>query len=246
MVCYFDQAKFEKDQQFWSQREVETRYVLEGIDLEDAMAAAPNRAGYGIPDSAVVLSSSSTNLAATLSNEFCDTIIGILRANPQAIYLCVGEGELASQKRRFESAGVSKRIGYAGKRKDLPSFLKMADIYLAEFPNGDSTGVLQAMSVERPVVAMAGSESIASQAAEFAGADATVPFGDSGAYLDRVGKLIRDTAARMQSGKDMRARIESQFAFTQTARQLEKLCTSMLGETIMPIESSETPEVLAA
>ena len=43
----------------------------------------------------------------------------------------IGEGELAWQKRKFESAGVSKRIGYAGKRRDLPGFLRIADIYLA-------------------------------------------------------------------------------------------------------------------
>ena len=251
MICYVDQAGFDRDQQFWKQRGVESKFVLEGMDLEEAMTTVPNRSAYGIPDSAVVLSTCGSNLSKTLSGEFCETIINILRANPQAIYLCVGEGELSTQKRKFESAGVSKRVGYAGKRKDLPGFLKMADIYLAEFPNGDATGVLQAMSVERPVVAMASGDSTpdgasSGQLAEFAGSEATVPFGDSGAYLERVGKFIRDAASRAQGGKEMRLRVEQQFAFSQTVRQLEKLCDSMLSDGSMSIEPAEAVETLAA
>ena len=79
---------------------------------------------------------------------------------------------LLAQKRKFESAGVSKRIGYAGKRRDLPGFLRIADIYLAEFPNPAPQGVLMAMSVERPVVAMKpNDEAEQSQAATLVGSE---------------------------------------------------------------------------
>ena len=49
---------------------------------------------------------------------------------------------MAIQKRKFEAAGVGKRVGYTGRRKDLPGFLRVADVYLAEFPGAGATGVV--------------------------------------------------------------------------------------------------------
>jgi predicted O-linked N-acetylglucosamine transferase (SPINDLY family) len=228
-ICYFDQGRFENDREFWSRRGTDSKYILEGVDLEEPVAAAPNRSAYGIPESAVVLTSCGSDLDRTLSDEFCETLINVLRSHPQSIYLCVGEGELSSQKRKFESAGVGKRVGYAGKRKDLPGFLRMADLYLAEFPSCDAAGVLQAMSVERPVVAMrCGDTPDQSAGAAFAGPDAMIAGREPSAYIERVSKLIREPAARKQLGKTMRERVEQQFAFTQTTRHLEQLCEQML------------------
>jgi glycosyltransferase involved in cell wall biosynthesis len=228
-ICYFDQGRFENDREFWLRRAIQSRFILEGIDLDETAAPAPNRSAYGIPDTAVVLASSGSDLDRTLSDEFCETIITVLRSSPQCIYLCVGDGDLSAQKRKFESAGVGKRIGYAGKRRDLPGFLRMADLYLAEFPACDPTGVLQAMSVERPVVAMRWGEAPEQSAGStFAGPDATVPGRDAATYIDRVTKLVRDPAARKQLGQSMRHRVEQQFAFTQTTRQIEQLCEQSL------------------
>ncbi|MBV8779980.1 MAG: glycosyltransferase family 4 protein [Phycisphaerae bacterium] len=247
-VCYFDEASFEKDREFWTGREIESRYVLEGMDLEESIGVAPNRSAYGIPESAVVLTSFSSNLDATLSEEFCEAVVSILRAHPQAIYLCVGEGNLAAQKRRFEAAGVGKRIGYAGKRKDMPSFLKMADVYLAEFPKCDPSGVLQAMSVERPVVAMRTGETPEEIAASvLAGVDATISGRDAGAYLDRVSRLVRDSSFRSHFGKAMRNRVEENYGFNQTARQLEHMCDQLLeGRGGTSSGSDDSPEPMAA
>ena len=242
-VCYFDQARYDIDREYWTRRGIDSKFMLEGIDLEEAVSAAPNRAAYGIPESAVVLTSCGSDLSTTLGDEFCDTVINVLRAHPQAIYLCIGEGELAAQKRRFESAGVGKRIGYAGKRKDLPGFMKMADVYLAEFPISDASGVLQAMSVERPVVAMRCGDAAA---ATFAGTDATVGDRDTSAYIERVSKLIREPAFRIKSGKEMRTRVEENFAFNQTTRQLEQLCGTLLSGFTPDPEMPEGQEPLAA
>src|SRR5207248_4002879 len=130
------------------------------------LGPAPQRNAYGIPDNAIVLATAGPQLDKSMSEEFVETAISILRAHPHAIYLLIGDGELAWQKRKFESAGVAKRVGYAGKRKDLPGFLRIADLYLAEFPTGSAAGVLQAMSVERAVVAMnCGDDTERSQAA---------------------------------------------------------------------------------
>jgi glycosyltransferase involved in cell wall biosynthesis len=231
-ITYTDQVRYEADKDYWARRGVETRFILEGIDIDENLGAAPQRSAYGIPDQSIVLATSGHDLDRGIGEEFVDTIINILRAHPHAVYLLIGDGELAWQKRKFESAGVGKRVGYAGKRKDLPGFLRIADLYLAEFPGSGAAGVLQAMAVEKPIVAMRWGESAEqSQAAAFAGSECTITGRDTAAYIERVSKIIREPAYRAKLGKTMRSRIEQHFGFNQTARHLEQLCDQLIQQS---------------
>jgi glycosyltransferase involved in cell wall biosynthesis len=228
-VVYFDPVRWEADKDFWNLRRVDSRFILEGCDIEPQIGAGPQRATYGIPDAAIVLATAAAEPDRNLSAEFVDTVINILRAHPHAIYLVIGEGEMAWQKRKFESAGVGKRVGYAGKRKDLPAFLRICDIYLAEFPASSATGVLQAMSMERPVVATRwGDQAEQSQAAALIGSEAALSGRDCGAYIERVSKLIRDPVYRQRLGKILRQRVEQHFSFNQTTQHLEQLCDQLI------------------
>lgn len=230
-VTYLDPVRYDADKDFWQRKNIDARFVLEGIDVADNLGAAPQRSSYGIPEQAIVLATAASDLDRAISEEFASTIVDILRAHPHAIHLLIGEGELAWQKRKFESAGVGKRVGYAGKRRDLPGFLRIADLYLAEFPASGSTGVLQAMAVQKPVVAIRWGEDIEhSQAAAFIGSEAAVTGRDSGAYIERVSKLIRDSAYRTKLGRTMRSRLEEHYSFTQTARQIEQLCDQLIQQ----------------
>jgi predicted O-linked N-acetylglucosamine transferase (SPINDLY family) len=230
-VTYFDQVRYEADKDYWQRKEIESRFILEGIDIEEQMGPAPQRSAYGIPEQSIVLATASSELDRAISEEFADTMINLLRAHPHAIYLLIGEGELAWQKRKFESAGVGKRVGYAGRRKDLPGFLRIADIYLAEFPAASAAGVLQAMSVEKPVVAMKWGDDVDhSQAAAFVGSECTITGRDANAYVERVSKIIREPAYRQKLGKTMRSRVEQHFGYNQTARHLEELCDQLIQQ----------------
>ena len=230
-VTYLDPVNFEADREWWTKRGVDSKFILEGIDIEAGLGALPLRAQYGIPEQSVVLATASANLDESLSADFVETVINILRAHPHAIYLVIGEGEMAWQKRKFESAGVSKRIGYAGKRRDLPGFLRIADIYLAEFPGSGSQGVLMAMSVERPVVAMKlGDDAEQSQAATLVGSEGVILGKDPAAYIERVSKIIREAPYRQKLGKMMRSRVEQHFSFAQTARHLEQLFDQLIQQ----------------
>lgn len=232
-ITYLDPVKFETDRDHWQKKGIDARFILEGIDIDADHGPLPLRAQYGIPENAIVLATASQDLDKSLGAEFVDTIINILRAHPHAIYLLVGEGELAWQKRKFESSGVAKRIGYAGKRKDLPGFLRIADVYLAEFPTPNATGVLQAMSVERPVVTMKcgdGEGPEQTQAATLVGSEGTVAGKGAGVYIERVSKIIRDAGFRQNLGKMMRSRVEQHFSFAQTTRHLEQLFDQLIQQ----------------
>jgi predicted O-linked N-acetylglucosamine transferase (SPINDLY family) len=249
-ITYTDQTRYDADKEYWQRRGVETKFMLEGIDLDENLGSAPQRSAYGIPDSAIVLATSSADLDRTLSEEFVETMIEILRTHPHAVYLLIGDGEAAWQKRKFESAGVAKRVGYAGKRKDLPGFLRIADLYLAEFPASSAAGVLQAMSIGTPVVAMRCGESAEqSQAAAFAGSECTIAGRDANSYIEHVNKIIRESGYRKIIGQSMRSRVEQHFAFNQTARQLEQICDQLLQQSISPsvnqLTLTDSPSPLA-
>ncbi|MEM8875121.1 MAG: glycosyltransferase, partial [Planctomycetota bacterium] len=192
-VAYFDAVGFEQDKSFWSEREIEACHILEGIDPQATKSTAPSRSTYGIPESATVLATAIDD-PSTISEPFVESVIDVLRAHPHAVFLLIGGGDFGWQKKRFEAAGVAKRVGYTGKRRDLPGFLKIADVYLAEFPSASATGVLQAMSVEKPVVALQWGDSPEhSTAAALVGSEATINGRDTAAYIERVCKFIRDT-----------------------------------------------------
>jgi len=230
-VTYVDQNRFDADKSYWQTRNIETSFVLEGIDTDEVLAPAPLRSAYGIPEAAVVLATAGNDLDSTLSEEFVETLISVLRSHPHVIYLAVGEGDFAWQKRKFESAGVAKRVGWTGKRKDLPGFLRIADVYLAEYPHAGATGVLQAMSMEKPVVAMRAGESPAqAQAAAFVGSEGAIGTRDSHAYVERVSKLVREPLYRSRLGKLMRDRVNQHFSFAQTARHIEQLIDQLIQQ----------------
>jgi len=239
-VVYFDPVRWESDKDFWSRQNIDSRFILEGGDVEQVLGAPPQRSAYGIPEAATVLATSGSDLDRSISSEFVETVINLLRAHPHAIYLIIGDGELAWQKRKFESAGVGKRVGYAGRRKDLPGFLRICDVYLAEFPSSSAQGVLGAMSVERPVVAARwGEEAEASQAAALVGSEGATTGRDAGAYIERVSKLVRDPAYRSKLGKSMRQRVEQHFSFSQTAQHLEQLCDQLIQNRLSSSERGE-------
>jgi glycosyltransferase involved in cell wall biosynthesis len=228
-VVYFDAVRWELDKEFWSRRGTDSRFILEGCDIEESLGTPPQRSVYGIPDAAVVLATAGADLDRNLSSEFVDTVINLLRAHPHAIYLVIGDGEMAWQKRRFESAGVGKRVGYAGRRKDLPGFLRICDVYLAEFPCSSAAGVLQAMTVERPVVASRwGDEAEQSQAAALVGSEGALTGRETSVFIERVSKLIREPAYRQKLGKMMRQRVEQHFSFSQTSQHIEQLCDQLI------------------
>jgi glycosyltransferase involved in cell wall biosynthesis len=227
-VVYLDSTRWEADREFWNAWNIDNRFVLEGYDTDQQLGANPQRSVFGIPETAIVLATAGNELDRTITSDFLDSVINILRSHPQAIYLLVGEGEMAWQKRRFESAGVSKRVGYAGKRKDLNSFLRICDIYLAEFPAGDSAGVLAAMSVEKPVVtANWPDDRQPSEIANLIGSEGVIAL-DPPDFIEQIGRLIREPGTRQQIGGVLRQRVHQNFSFQQTAGNIEQLCDYLL------------------
>lgn len=229
-VAYLDIARLSRDEHWWQQQGVAAASILEGVDLEAPLNEAPRRSAYGIPDSAVILATCVEDVTKTITPPMIDAIADVLKKHPQAVYLIVGAGETTAIRRRFEAAGVGKRIGYAGRRRDLPGFLKMADIYLAEFPVASPAGVMQAMTMSLPALAMAAGHDLetAGIAAQIVGGESTIAPGEIAGWGERVARLIRDVSHRQQQGRIGRKRIEQLYRYDQTARSIEGLCERLI------------------
>jgi hypothetical protein len=228
--CYTDSEAHEADMAWWQSQEIKTWFVQEGVDASLLPQAATQRSTFGIPESAVVLATASPDLDRAMNDSFIDCIVSILRSNPQAIFMAAGDGELTAAKKRFEAAGMSRRVGWAPKRKDIASFLRIADVYLADFPmmpgSAGTCGIMSAMSVGCPIVAMKGAAGCPSPAA-LAGEDCCVPLRDTAGYAQEVGKLIHEPAMRQAAGKLLQAKAQQQFSFAQTAGKLEGIWQSL-------------------
>jgi predicted O-linked N-acetylglucosamine transferase (SPINDLY family) len=226
-VVYLDAQQHGNDELFWKKRCVDTHFIQEGVEPAAPDAPASQRSAFGIPDQSIILATTATDGDGSSSPEFGDAIVQILRQHPQTVLLVSGDADTSAIKRRLESAGLGKRVGFTGKRKDGGEFLRMSDIYLAPFPRAATSATLAAMSAGRPVVAMAGQMDDPQRAQAILGDE---PVASSVAnYVEQVGRLIREPALRHKSGETLKARATEHYAFEKTARAIEKLCRDLLN-----------------
>ena len=234
-VCYLDPAAAEADGEWWRKSDVEPTVLVEGLDAAagEAEGPMPSRRQYGIPDSAVICATAADDVSRRVGEGMIDGVIALLRKQPQAVYLLIGAGETAGLRRRFEAAGVGRRVGYAGRRRDLAAFLRMADVYLCPFGGSDATPAspaetIAAMGAGLPVLAADDASGVAGPAGEEAVA------ADAEAWADRAARLARDGGLRRKGGASMRRRAEQSFAYAATAREVEAIVSRLAqdGQTI--------------
>ena len=227
-VCYLDPAAAEADGEWWRKNNVEPTVLVEGLDAAagEAEGTAPSRRQYGIPDTAVICATAADDVSRRVGEAMIEGVIALLRKQPQAVYLLIGAGETAGLRRRFEAAGVGRRVGYAGRRRDLAAFLKMADVYLCPFGGSDATPAspaetIAAMGAGLPVLAANDGSGVSEPAGEEAVAV------DAEAWADRAARLARDGGLRRKQGASMRRRAEQSFAYAATAREVEAIVSRL-------------------
>lgn len=243
-VIYVEPSTLKADEPFFKARSTPAHLIAEGVEPAGEAAPAVTRTMFGIPEQSVILATVVNEADEPVSPEFLDAMVHCLRQHPHAVLLTAGEGDMTPMKRRLESAGLSKRAGFVGKRKDLVEFLRMADVFVAPFPKSTSAGVLSAMGAGRAVVAMAGEPSDPHRAQTFVGDEHAMS--DSIAYVERVGKLVRDANLRNQIGESLKQRVAGQFTIEQTAKAIESLCRSLVESEKKPAKRENETRAQAA
>lgn len=224
-ALYVDANLKKQDEPAWRKKNAQTYFLQEGVEALAGESSGTQRTAYGIPDQSIILATT-PDAEGRFDEQFLDATVQILRQHPQTVLLVAGDADQQQVRRRLDSAGLSKRVGFAGKRKDLADFLRMADIYLAAFPKHNMTGILAAMSASRAIVAMAGESGDPQCGQQVVGEEHVAA--DVPAYIDRVSRLIRDSAARTQAGEWVKNRAAAQFSYEHTARALEQICRNLL------------------
>jgi glycosyltransferase involved in cell wall biosynthesis len=126
---------------------------------------------------------------------------------PDADLLLVGDGELRpSAERLAETLGISQRVHFLGRRKDVAELLKMADIYVHP-PAFEGFGIAaaEAMAAGKPIVAT----NVPGLAQVVGDAAVLVPPSDPIALSTEISALMKSRARQEQLARlaTKRARI---------------------------------------
>jgi glycosyltransferase involved in cell wall biosynthesis len=129
------------------------------------------------------------------------------RALPEAMLLVAGVDRLEGDPAELASTlGIEPGLVLLGRRSDMPRVLKTMDVFvLPSESEGMSNAILEAMAMERPVVATAvgGNTVVIDDGAS----GYLVDYPDSAALADRVHRLLADPATREQIGRGARERV---------------------------------------
>ena len=128
-----------------------------GIDLArfDVEFNEDLRSELGIPPGAAVVG----NIAALVDHKgqryLLDAVPLVLEHRPEAWFVIAGDGELREPlERQAADLGIAGRVLFLGYRSDVPSLLKMFDVFvMPSHLEGLCTSLLDAMAMGLPIVA---------------------------------------------------------------------------------------------
>jgi glycosyltransferase involved in cell wall biosynthesis len=151
----------------------------------------------------------------------------VLRELPAARFLIIGDGPrravLEALAQRLNIAGA---VSFLGSRSDVPELLSACDVVaLTSHNEASPVSVLEALSVERPVVA-----------ANVGSVNETVvdgqtgrlfPAGDLGAFVAASLELLQDGALRARLGSEGRRRVVARWSLDAMVRAYQQLINDL-------------------
>jgi len=156
--------------------------------------------------------------------------LALLRARlPDVRLVVAGEGRLegpaATLADRF---GIADRLVLLGRRSDVPRVLASLEVFLLPSRSeGMSNALLEAMAMERPVVATAVSGN--AEVVEDGRSGVLVPVGDAPAMAAAAARLLADPALRRTLGRAARERVVSRYGAPAMVRRMEALYARLLA-----------------
>ncbi len=175
------------------------------------------------PDSIVILTiARALKFYAVEGTTFADTLVPVLRRNPNAHLIAVGPGGKVDWS--AAEAAVPGRIRIIKETPDTQIYLEAADIYVDSFPFVSITSLSEAGLFGLPLVTRTPfGNSCAVMAADSPGFDDVVLHTRSPSdFHDALERLIRDPALRLEIGQRTEANIEAVNVGEGWRRELAK------------------------
>jgi len=221
------------------------RTIGNGIDVRHFDPAqitegtsARYRAEFGIPDGAPIIGIIGRIVREKGYFEFVEAAARILRQLPETNFLCIGEtlksdhdATGAELHRRIADLKLDGRIHFAGLRSDIRELLSIMNIYtLPSYREGMPRSILEAMAMERPVVATnirgCREEIVEGRTGHL------VPPRDADALAKAVISLLRDPSKAADMGRSGRLRVLEFFTEEKVLERQYDVYQELIAEKI--------------
>jgi glycosyltransferase involved in cell wall biosynthesis len=169
--------------------------IENGIDVQNFQQAKPaSRASAGISNGNCVL----LYVASFQPRKDHMNLLRAMAHIPDADLVLVGDGELRPQLERLvRTLGITQRVHFLGRRKDVAELLKMADIYVHPPAfEGFGIAVAEAMAAGKPIVAT----NVPGLAQVVGDAAVLVPPSDPTALAAQISALMRSRGRQEELG----------------------------------------------
>ena len=140
----------------------------------------------------------------------------ILKAAPDTVFLCVGEGRLRRRlQRRVRRLGMGGAFHFTGFRRDVPSLIGLCTVIAAPSLDGEGSSAVikEAMVLGTPVVAT----DLPGNIEVLDGAGVAIPVEDAAALANAVVTMLQDSNRRADFGVVGRRGCEQWFPGTMAA-----------------------------
>ncbi|MFC1807901.1 glycosyltransferase [Candidatus Omnitrophota bacterium] len=158
-----------------------------------------------------------------------EAMVDVVKHRTDAKLLLVGDGYLRSSLEEYaENLGIKDNVVFAGRQKDVSSYLNMMDIYVSSsISEGFSNSILEAMAHRLPVVAtdVGGNP----EAVIDNDTGLLVKPQDSAAMVKGIIKLIDDKDLREKMGKSGYEVIKSKFTSEKMVGEYQELYTRLVN-----------------
>jgi glycosyltransferase involved in cell wall biosynthesis len=153
----------------------------------------------------------------------------VLDTFPSTRFLIVGDGLLRTGlEAQAKSLNIHSSVIFTGERKDIPEILSLMDVFVLPSFSREGLGlaIIEAMAVERPVVA---TEIGGIPEAVIKGKTGLlVPPGDSEAMAKAIIQLLQDPEKAKSMGEKGRARVMKRFTKTKMLSEIQNVYQSLI------------------
>jgi len=210
--------------------------IPNGLELDSVPSifdARAKRRALGLPDGAPVIGTVTRLEPQKVNQLFLTAAARAALRIPNLQILIAGDGPQRAELEALAARlGIAGRTRFLGWRTDTLEILGALDLFcMTSRWEGCPMVLLEAMAMRRPVVAMdiGGVREIVIN--EETGL--LVPFGDTNAFADALGRLLADDAERMRMGERGRERVQNDF---NTGKMVQAY--SELYRRLAPLEAS--------
>jgi len=199
--------------------------VYNGIDLTPYLQSVNienKKNKLGIDKNATVIGTVARLTPVKGIHFLFQSIPSILNQHPNSIFLIVGDGYIRKELEDFAvKIGIKESIIFTGYRKDIPSLLKIFDIFvMPSLKEGLPYAVIEAMAAAKPIIAT-----------DVAGNNELVVNGKTGilcasknpdALSEAIISLLNDKDKIINMGKKGFNLIKKNYSITNIIKQLEQ------------------------